>query len=103
MGGGVLSCVQLRFLNYQPRILFQIHFVFRATELSQVNNGQRVLWLLGSLVWTFDYKVGRGIELKGFSKKKRELFVDGICVGLLLRGQCHNHEEGERLSELTLL
>ena len=60
-------------------------------------------WLLGSLVWTLDYKVGRAIELRMTSAKKRELFVDGIYVGLFLRGQRHNHEEGERLSELTLL
>ena len=62
-----------------------------------------VCWLLVSLVWTIDYKVGRGIELRMASAKKGELFVDGIYVGLFLRGQCHNHEEGERLSELTLL
>ena len=38
-------------------------------------------WLLVSLVWTLDYKVGRAIELRMTSTKKKELVVDGIYVG----------------------
>ena len=62
-----------------------------------------VCWLLGSLVWTLDYKAGRAIELRMASTKKKELVVGGIYVGYFLRIQRHNHEERERLSELTLL
>ena len=68
-GRGEGSCVQLRFLKYQPRILFQIHFVLERRNFRNfIMAGE--CWLLVSLVWTLDYKVGRGIELRMASAKK---------------------------------
>ena len=77
-------------------------FRFRTTELSQLYNGQCVLVTCLSCLDTW-LQSGKGNWGKNGSSRKGELFVNGIYVGLFLRGQCHSHEERERLSELTLL